>query len=550
MSFLNRFKIGTMVMGITISLLFILALSTFLSYRAMKSEEQGFNKVCSITIPLSNCIDGLDKSILKQTKILDQAFIQGIDKRIATWKDRGKGTISDRSKEEANRAEGFINDASRLMEQAAKESNRKQREILAQGKSILNNIKVQHENFNKEAALFLAGLLKDDPATMEDRFMSIERHSAAIERQLDDFDKIIKNFNEMEKKSAISLQEAHLKRLMFLVGMGLLVGMVLSFMVVTAISRRMGEMSKRVAELGSGEADLTRVLPVTGKTELDEMSGHINTFIARLRDLVKSLKEQAYLVAVESEKMTETSEQLASTAVEGQAQAEEVGKTAKATGLEVEGVAAAMEEMTATVSEISTHTTSASHVAQEARDEAGRTQKIIEELADSSNKIGEVMNLIGNIAEQTNLLALNATIEAARAGEAGKGFAVVANEVKDLAKQTATSVTEIGEMVENVQNGSKEALDAVERIVTVIQSVSELANNVAAAIEEQTATTNEVSANAQRVTNQVRDLGLMSEGISEASTQTAQGSEAVQAASKELHKLSDELNGLVGQFKV
>ncbi len=416
MSFINRFKIGTMVMGITVFLLSILALTVFLSYRAMKSEERSFIKVCSITIPLSDYIDGLDKSMLKQTKILDQALIQRIDKKIAAGEDAGEGSFGEKFKEEAVRAESFIDDTARLMEQASRETNKEQREILAQGRSILDNIKAQHERLGKEATSFLTGLSRENLANMEGSFLSIERHSAAIERQLDDFDKIIKKFNEMERRLSVSSQEAHLRRLMFLVGMGLLVGMTLSFLVVTGISRRMNEMSTTVAELGSGEADLTKVLPVTGKTELDEMAGHINTFIARLRDLVKSLREQAKLVAAESERMTETSEQLASTAVEGQAQAEEVGKTAKATGLEVEGVAAAMEEMTATVSEISTHTTSASHIAQEARDEAGKTQKIIENLAISSNKIGEVMNLIGNIAEQTNLLALNATIEAARAG--------------------------------------------------------------------------------------------------------------------------------------
>ena len=60
------------------------------------------------------------------------------------------------------------------------------------------------------------------------------------------------------------------------------------------------------------------------------------------------------------------------------------------------------------------------------------TNQKVEGLAESAQKIGEVVNLINDIADQTNLLALNATIEASRAGEAGKGFAVVASEVKSL----------------------------------------------------------------------------------------------------------------------
>ena len=72
-------------------------------------------------------------------------------------------------------------------------------------------------------------------------------------------------------------------------------------------------------------------------------------------------------------------------------------------------------------------------------EDARRTDGIVRALADSAQKIGDVVGLISSIASQTNLLALNATIEAARAGEAGRGFAVVATEVKALAQQTASA---------------------------------------------------------------------------------------------------------------
>ncbi|ONG56033.1 chemotaxis protein, partial [Pseudoroseomonas deserti] len=95
--------------------------------------------------------------------------------------------------------------------------------------------------------------------------------------------------------------------------------------------------------------------------------------------------------------------------------------------------AAATEELTASIGEITRQVGRAAEVSRNAVAETERTDRTMRELADTANRIGDVVRLIADIAGQTNLLALNATIEAARAGEAGKGFAVVASEVKNLA---------------------------------------------------------------------------------------------------------------------
>jgi methyl-accepting chemotaxis protein len=214
----------------------------------------------------------------------------------------------------------------------------------------------------------------------------------------------------------------------------------------------------------------------------------------------------------------------------------------------VKTAATAADELSQSIAEINRQLISAINVVGEATAEARTANDVIGGLAQSAQKIGDVVQLIQGVAAQTNLLALNATIEAARAGAAGKGFAVVASEVKVLAVQTAKATDDIAAQIAAVQSATQNAVRAIGSITGRMEEIRQFTGAVAASVEQQHAATNEISNNVAAAAVGAKAMVGALERVSIAMSDMRGTAETVLTAADSVEKAAENLRGSVDGF--
>ncbi|MCF5737524.1 HAMP domain-containing protein [Pseudomonas syringae] len=262
---------------------------------------------------------------------------------------------------------------------------------------------------------------------------------------------------------------------------------------------------------------------------------------------------------------------------------QEMGSIAEASALnlqlqnnEIEQAAVAVNQMSQAAIEVAgnasntvTESEASTRAAAQGQDKLSATilsiKKLTENVLDSSHQaqglaertqsISSILDVIRAIANQTNLLALNAAIEAARAGEAGRGFAVVADEVRSLAQRTSASTAEIEGLISGVQQSTQQTASSLRHTATQANLTMEQAASTGEALQviiHSTATINDrnllIASAAEQQAQVATEVDRNLSSIRELSSQTASGAQQTTVASNALSMLANDLNLMVQRF--
>jgi methyl-accepting chemotaxis protein len=336
----------------------------------------------------------------------------------------------------------------------------------------------------------------------------------------------------------------------------------LAMLLTRSIVRPLGEALHAAENVARG--DLTRPIETHGNDEVSRLLKALATMQQNLRETLQGISGSAA--------------QLATAADELNAVTLDSTQNLQQQSNEIEQAATAVTEMTTAVEEVARNAVSTSDATRQSSESAYAGQErvsetvsaigalasdvqitggLVQSLANQSQDIGKVLDVIRAIAEQTNLLALNAAIEAARAGESGRGFAVVADEVRALAYRTQQSTQEIEQMVQGMRSGSTQALDSMHASSSRAASTLALAERAGEALQTITASVHQIhernlviASAAEEQAQVAREVDRNLVNIRDLSVRSAAGADQTSASSHELSQLANSLRTMVQRFQV
>jgi len=408
------------------------------------------------------------------------------------------------------------------------------RSLTTEEEKIANDFTGHYENMKRIAVDFVDALKKRDIAgsvKVSDRWGAEYRKAR---NKMDDLIVLQQSIGEEIKEEVKTVASNVMMISIIILSSAVFIGVIVTIILARSVSNPVKKGLEFAQLLADG--DLTQRMDVDQKDELGMLGAALNNATDNLEDLIASVIASAQNLAQAVEQISSGNQNLSQRTSEQASSLEEIAST--------------IEETTATIKQNAGNADQANEMSGKSTsmaEEGGRlvseAVSSINEINQSSKKIGDIISVINEIAFQTNLLALNAAVEAARAGEQGRGFAVVAGEVRNLAQRSGNAAKEIGGLIndslEKVGKGTElvnKSGEALKEIIESVKGVGTIISEIAAASQEQ-------KQGVDQVNTAVGEMDSMTQ-------QNASLVEETASASEEMANQAQDLLKMVEKFKV
>ena len=373
----------------------------------------------------------------------------------------------------------------------------------------------------------------------------------------------------------------------------LIIGIVVTILIASYIAEPLNYVTAIAQKIAAGDFTVNiNNKYLKRKDEIGKLSNSFAEMINNLKTMVLDVKNISEQVAASSEELSATGNQVGQSAGEVSNAIQEVASNTEEQSAQVEETTATMEELIKQIKMINTSSDAMDRQAVDVmeniekgnqsidkstaeitkvKDNSKQVEQAVHSLADSSNRIGEIVNLIKNIASQTNLLALNAAIEAARAGEAGRGFSVVADEIRQLAEESDQATDEITDLIEDIQKDVDASVKNMEETGEVVDSsvnsieesgtafaeienkagiLSRIIRNINNKAEEMAGNSDDVERAIREIASASETAAANAEEVAASSQEQNAATEEIITASQKLAEMADDLSDSISKFKL
>ena len=371
------------------------------------------------------------------------------------------------------------------------------------------------------------------------------------------------------------------------------IGLFLGVLIIKRITGRLDDIVHFITTISTGDfSHDVSAASLADQSEFGDVSRAVETMNTNIRNLMKQVSNTSEQLAASSEELTASADQSAQASNQVAASITDVAQGADTQLRLANNANGVVEKMSASIQQVAKNTQIVSASAEKTATTANAgeqtiekavsqmstieekttsTARVIGELEEKSQQIGQIVEVISAISGQTNLLALNAAIEAARAGEAGRGFAVVAEEVRKLAEQSQEAAKQITDLISEVQaktnhavtfmNDGKREVDSgaavvgaagqsFREILQMIREITSQIQGISKAIEDISKGTQHVVDAVQQIDQESKNAAAQTETISAATEEQSASVEEIASASRHLAQMAEGLQEEVRRFKV